>query len=138
MKPGSSSGNIHADTQNGSSHGFVTTSGSNGLKMERALLVTVDVSSRHDSYGTGWKADERSAELKDLAESSGALVIHEEIVKRRTISPALFIGKGKAEELHTACVDKSVEIIIINNDLTGSQQKNLEEITGINISIPFN
>ena len=62
--------------------------------MERALLVTVDFHKNEP-----WTAEERSAELAELARSAGANVVKEEIVKRHDPSPACFIGKGKVEEL---------------------------------------
>lgn len=91
--------------------------------MEKTLLVTVDL-----KHKEGWSTPERAAELKELALSSGATVIHEEIVKRDKISPAHFIGKGKAQEISAACNEMDIDIVIFNNDLTGTQQKNLEEI----------
>ncbi len=91
--------------------------------MERALLVTVDLGKR-----IGWTAEERSAELRELASSAGAKVIREEIVNRHEPSPACFIGTGKAEELAGICADERIKVVIFNNDLTGTQQKNLEDI----------
>jgi len=91
--------------------------------MERALLVTVDLGKR-----TEWTAEERSAELRELASSAGAKVIREEIVNRHEPSPACFIGTGKAEELAGICADERIKVVIFNNDLTGTQQKNLEDI----------
>lgn len=91
--------------------------------MERALLVTVDFGKERE-----WAASERSAELAELAGSVGAKVIREEIVKRDGPSPAHFIGSGKAEEIAAICADEHIDIVIFNNDLTGSQQKNLEDV----------
>ncbi|NQT22295.1 MAG: GTPase HflX [Candidatus Omnitrophica bacterium] len=91
--------------------------------MEKALLVTVDLGNKR-----GWTAEEMARELKDLATSSGALVAHETIVRRDKISPSHFIGTGKAEEICEICQDMQISLVIFNNDLTGTQQKNLEEI----------
>ncbi len=91
--------------------------------MERALLVTVDLGKRTD-----WTAEERSAELAELASSSGAKVVREEIVRRHELNPACFIGKGKAEEFAGICAGERINVVIFNNDLTGTQQKNLEDI----------
>ncbi|MBN1526130.1 MAG: GTPase HflX [Candidatus Omnitrophica bacterium] len=91
--------------------------------MERALSVTVDFGKRE-----AWTAEERAQELAELARSAGAKVIEEIIVHRREPSPACFIGSGKAEELAKVCADSSINAVIFNNDLTGTQQKNLEEI----------
>lgn len=94
--------------------------------MERALLVTVDLGKREE-----WTAGERSNELAELARSAGAKVIREEIARRHELSPAYFIGEGKVEELSAICKAENINIAIFNNDLTGTQQKNLEETLGV-------
>lgn len=94
--------------------------------MERALLVTVDL-----GVDANWTAEERSAELKELALSAGARITREEIVKRQTINPALYIGSGKAAELSRIVADEGINIVIFNNDLTGTQQKNLEDVVHV-------
>ncbi|MFH0763979.1 MAG: GTPase HflX [Candidatus Omnitrophota bacterium] len=91
--------------------------------MERALLVTVDFHKNE-----AWSAEERSMELAELARSSGAKVIREEIVRRHEPTPACFIGTGKAEELSAACAADNINLVIFNNDLSGTQQKNLEDL----------
>lgn len=91
--------------------------------MERAITITVDFGGREE-----WTAPERAAELEELAASAGAKVIDRLIVRREKADPALFIGSGKAEEIAQVCADKKINIVVFNNDLTGTQQKNLEEI----------
>ena len=90
--------------------------------MEKAILVTADLGKRG-----AWTAKERSSELAELAGSAGARVLKEEIVHRHEINPASFIGKGKLEELAALSAGLGANIVIFNNDLTGTQQKNLEE-----------
>ncbi|MCX5678018.1 MAG: GTPase HflX [Candidatus Omnitrophica bacterium] len=94
--------------------------------MERAVLVTVDFGKRDV-----WSAEERSAELAELAASALAKVVRREIVHRHEPSPASFIGSGKAEELAGICLSEDIDVVIFNNDLTASQQKNLEEVIGV-------
>ena len=91
--------------------------------MNRAITVTVDLGKRED-----WTAQERSHELKELALSCGAEVIEELIVNRDRIDPAHYIGSGKVEEIANICAEKKIDAVIFNNDLTGSQEKNLEKI----------
>lgn len=91
--------------------------------MERALTVTIDLHKREE-----WTAEECAAELKELAISAGSKVIKEMIVRRERIEPALFLGKGKVEEIAKICQDMGIDVVIFNNDLTGTQQKNLEGI----------
>lgn len=96
--------------------------------MERAVLVTVDFGKRE-----AWTAEERSAELAELAVSALAKVVRQVVVHRHEPSPASFIGSGKTEELAKICLDEKIDVVIFNNDLTASQQKNLEEIIGVRI-----
>ena len=89
--------------------------------MERALLVTVDFHKNET-----WTAEERSAELAELARSTGAKVVREEIVRRHEPAPACFIGTGKADELGIIASEEKIGVVIFNNDLSPTQQKNLE------------
>ena len=96
--------------------------------MARALLVTVDFGTDHD-----WTPEERLVELSDLAGSAGARVVKGEIVRRHSPSPSHFIGSGKAEELAVSCAKERLGLVIFNNDLTGTQQKNLENIMKVKV-----
>ena len=91
--------------------------------MEKAILVTVDLG--HDR---SWTAQERSHELAELAYSARAKVIEEMIVHRHELKANYFIGEGKAEEIYSHCLAEGIDVVIFNNDLTGTQQKNLEEV----------
>lgn len=77
-----------------------------------------------------WTASERAAELKELVMSTGAKVIEEVIVRREKIEPACYIGKGKVEEIAKKCAEGSINVVVFNNDLSGTQQRNLEEVIG--------
>ena len=92
--------------------------------MQRAILITVDLGRTE-----GWTAEERSQELAELARSAGASVVRQEIVHRHEPSPACFIGSGKAEEIALLCAKEKAKLVIFNNNLSGTQANNLEEIT---------
>jgi GTP-binding protein HflX len=91
--------------------------------LERAITVTVELDRRED-----WTAEERAHELKELAVSCGVSVIEELIVNRGKIDPGHYIGRGKVEEIAAICAEKKINAVIFNNDLTGSQEKNLEKV----------
>lgn len=91
--------------------------------MGRAITITVDLGKRED-----WTAKERSRELRELALSCGVSVIEELIVNRDRIDPAHYIGSGKTEEIANICAEEKIDAVIFNNELTGSQEKNLEKI----------
>ena len=95
-------------------------------KKEKSILVTVDIKS-FDS----WTAQDSSRELGELARSSGVEVIDEIICRRSKATAAYFIGKGKAQELSCLSEDLDADVVIFNEDLTSTQQRNLEEIIDI-------
>ena len=63
-----------------------------------------------------------------LADSAGADVAEIFIQKREKPDPVSYIGKGKAEEIADYIKDNEIELCITNDDLSGVQQKNLEDI----------
>lgn len=93
--------------------------------MEKAILVTVDLGNKGE-----WPLEARAMELKELARSSGALVIGEILCHKEKPSPDLFIGKGKFEELSQLVHEKNANLVIFNNDLTPTQLRNLEKGLG--------
>jgi len=95
--------------------------------MEKALLVTLKLKQVRGL----WKAEEKAAELEELAVSSGALIAGSMIVTREKPSPTYFLGSGKAEEISCLCAEKGIGLVIFNNNLTGTQQKNLEDIINV-------
>ncbi|MBL7158622.1 MAG: GTPase HflX [Candidatus Omnitrophica bacterium] len=95
--------------------------------MEKAILVTLDMCEENGP----WSAKEKAAELRDLAMSSGASIAHEIIAIRGKPSPAHYVGTGKAGEIAELCAEKNASVVIFNNDLSGTQQKNLEEIVNV-------
>ncbi|MBL7157631.1 MAG: GTPase HflX [Candidatus Omnitrophica bacterium] len=97
--------------------------------MERALLVTLNLKDKK----TPWKPEEKASELAELAASNGAAVEEELIVTRDKISPVYFIGKGKVQEIAEICAQGNIDVVIFNNDLTGTQQKNLEDIIAVKV-----
>jgi GTP-binding protein HflX len=94
--------------------------------MEKVLLVTVDF-----GKSRAWSAQDAAQELKELARSAGAEVKDEIICQRDKISPAFFIGKGKVDEIALLAREHNLDAVIFNNDLSGSQQKNLEDMLAL-------
>ena len=95
--------------------------------MEQALLVTLGIKGKIQPE----KLKDKAKELSELVTSSGARVKEEITVKRDAPSSSLFIGKGKAEEISILCAEDNINVVVFNNDLTGTQQKNLEEMLGV-------
>lgn len=89
---------------------------------ERALLVGI----RRPGQ-TRFDAAESMEELKNLAYSAGATVagIVSQEVKR--IDPATFLGKGKVEEFSNLARELECDLVILDEDLSATQNRNLEE-----------
>ena len=92
-------------------------------KRERATLVGL-----HSLHNTRWEVEDHLGELKQLAETAGAEVVYQEIVKREKPTAAYFIGKGKVEEIKMVCESEEADLVIFDDDLSPAQQRNLELI----------
>ncbi len=67
------------------------------------------------------------AELSDLTRTAGGSVVGTEVQRRSEIDPALFIGKGKLDDLLERQADPGYDVLICNEDLSPRQQRNLEK-----------
>ncbi len=96
---------------------------------ERAYLIAVDV----DQDDTLWDVSDSLAELAALASTAGAEVVGQ--LTQRLPSPTanLYLGKGRASELATICRDREVDLVIADDEMTPSQQRNLEELTNARV-----
>lgn len=93
------------------------------VRQERAVLVGVIL-----EQGRIW--DDPLAELADLVESAGALVVSRVIQKRKSYDPATCVGKGKVEEIRQRADAFEADVIVFDNDLSPSQIRELEKGTG--------
>ena len=67
------------------------------------------------------------AEAKELARSAGVRVVEVVAAKRRHQHPRWLVGPGKAEELRQRFAQCGANLLLVNNDLSAGQQRNLEE-----------
>ena len=83
---------------------------------------------------SGARIDERSlAELKELARSAGAVPVATVIGKRDQPDPRSYIGKGKLEELTQCIAEQEAELVLFNNPLSPSQERNLEKALQVRV-----
>lgn len=75
-----------------------------------------------------WEAEDSLAELEQLARSAGARVADAVLQERDRLDPRYLIGKGKALEIRQRCA--GADLVILDEELSGSQQRNLEELLG--------
>ena len=96
---------------------------------ERAILVGVDLGNSE------WTCEESLAELARLAETDGAEVVLTLTQRLDAPVPKTFIGKGKVEELCSYVRNLEADVVIFDDELTPSQQANLEKIVGEPVKI---
>ena len=85
---------------------------------EKAILIGIE--------------DERSLdELNSLASTAGAVVLGRVLQKRQKPDPSSYIGKGKAEELAMQCQALDIDLVLVDDEMSGAQQRNLEAILGV-------
>ncbi len=88
---------------------------------ERAILVAVDLKGRDEL----WSLEDTLGELRHLTESAGAEVVGTLFQRSERLTPT-YVGKGKLEELQELVKEKSAEVVIFDDELTPTQQRNLE------------
>lgn len=77
--------------------------------------------------------EETMAELEALLETAGGTCVGMLLQSRPTPDPHSFLGEGKAEELRQAVEATGADMVIFDNDLSPSQIRSLEQITGVTV-----
>ena len=77
--------------------------------------------------------EESMAELEALLETAGGTCVGMLLQSRPTPDPHSFLGEGKAEELRQAVEATGADMVIFDNDLSPSQIRSLEQITGVTV-----
>jgi len=94
--------------------------------MEKVLLVTVKLESEKSIFSI----EDIARELAQLVDTCAGKVIDNIYCKIPQPTPNLYIGRGKAEEIFLMCQEKMIDTVVFSCDLSGTQQRNLEEIVG--------
>jgi GTP-binding protein HflX len=81
----------------------------------------------------GYVVEEHLDELAQLADTAGAVVVGRAVQSRKAPDPATFIGSGKAEEIGEAARELGADLLLFDDDLSGSQVKRLEEATKLSV-----
>ncbi len=86
---------------------------------ERALLVHLNIS----------HIDQQDLEeFRLLSMSAGAEIIDLITGSRKRPDARLFVGKGKAEEIHQSVITNCIDLVIFDHTLSPAQERNLERI----------
>ena len=83
-----------------------------------------------DTGRTDWPLKESLDELERLVETAGGVVVTRETQKLDSPIPKTFVGSGKAKELADLVRRMDVDVVAFDDQLSPSQQANLERIFG--------
>ncbi|MCD8199640.1 MAG: GTPase HflX [Coriobacteriaceae bacterium] len=98
-------------------------------QVERAILVGVDTGDEV------WPLEDSLAELERLAETDGVEVVAKTSQRIEERNPRTLIGKGKVEELVRLSGHYNADVVIFDEELTPSQQNNLEGELGKSVRV---
>ena len=90
----------------------------------RAIIVSVDLLRSSPKESNNFNANE----FLDLAQSAGLKVEDHIFSKQNFVSASHFITKGKVEELKTLVTEKDIKLVLLDCDLSPSQERNLETV----------
>lgn len=99
-----------------------------GKMVERALLVGAYETSAQRGY-----AENLLGELEELVDTLGVPVVDRMLVHNRENHARFLIGSGKAEEISGLIKERGLDALIFDNELSPSQQRNLEKLTGVTV-----
>ena len=95
---------------------------------QRALLVSTGAGNP-----TNEEAEASLDELALLADTAGADPVEAVLQRRRSPDVATYVGKGKADELREMVDTQDIDVVIVDDELTPSQQKNLETLFKVDV-----
>lgn len=99
--------------------------------VEKAIIVGLHLSNDRESK---LEDSEKSlCELKELAKAAGAKVVYKYLQTKKNKDTAFLIGKGLLDELNLLIQVYDVSILIFDEELSGAQVRNIEEVVGIKV-----
>ena len=93
---------------------------------DQVILVNV-------ATGPITEAEDSIAELRQLAQSAGVLVLDEMIQRRSSIDPRTVLGKGKLDELLIRAMQLGADAIIFDRELQPAQVRSISEATDLKV-----
>jgi GTP-binding protein HflX len=96
--------------------------------VERALLVGA-----YTEQAEKFAAQSLLDELEELVTTLGIPVIDRMCVYHREQHARYLLGSGKAEEIARKVKEQPLDVVVFDNELTPSQQRNWEQLTGVTV-----
>lgn len=95
---------------------------------EKAILVGAPLKAMPPEL-----TEEHLEELRRLVDTAGAEVVGTLVQRLDSPHPKFFIGEGKAEELRDQVKEAGATLVILDEELSPAQGKNLEELLGTRV-----
>ena len=108
-------------------------------EQESVILVKVALKSpKLQVFGLrqfrAYEQDEaQMSELRELAMSSGVLVVDEVIQRREKFHPRYLIGEGKLRDVTISAMQSGAEVLVFDHNLSPTQVNALQEYTGLKV-----
>ena len=96
--------------------------------VERALLVGA-----YTEVNGRTEAASLLEELEELVNTLGIPIVDRLLVHHREQHARLLIGTGKADEIVARVKEQGLDVIVFDNELTPSQQRNWEKLAGVTV-----
>jgi GTPase len=100
----------------------------NKYNLEHVILAAIELGPR-----AGYDAEESLAELATLARTAGGEVAEVLLQSRTKPDAATLVGSGKVEELAASVKAHDAGVVIFDNELSPSQQRNLEKALDVRV-----
>ena len=98
------------------------------IKIERVIIAGVHTDNINPLLDT---TKESMSELSELVETAGGEVVGEIVQNKNVIERGTYFGEGKLEEIRLAGETLEADMLVIDDELTGAQLRNIEEATNL-------
>ena len=98
------------------------------VESERAILVAMELRNKRSQ----WSLEETLSELSYLTQAAGAEVAGQ-ITQRSDRFAQTYVGKGKVEEINELVAQDEAQVVIFDDELTPTQQRNLEAALSVKV-----
>ena len=105
------------------------TMGTAAQRPEQTMLVSLE----YGKQDRLWTSEDSLEELRQLAETAGAEVKANFLLKRAKPVPGYFICRGKVRDLALFAQQEDIDLCIFDEELSPAQQRNLEQALGIKV-----
>lgn len=97
------------------------------MQHEKVFLIGININEAQLSEHEAW------TEFVELVAAAGGVVVGRLVQPRTTPDPSFFLGSGKAEFLAEVVKETEADLVIALQELTASQVRHLEELTGVRV-----